>query len=274
MLFCEASKLGAALLPDLARGKTRFKSLFSLGSIKRGAHVLVVGSGRLVTRDMDFTGFMAIEVWNSFEVRITRSESYNVSITADDNVFDYVEASRGQETLAIGLKRGYSYHSVTLRAKIMMPDLHGVRFSGATRGSAEEFSSSHKLVVGLSGASSLKTADMSVGDFEATGSGASRVTGELKAGGDVRFALSGSSKAELEGTGKHLLIRASGASIVNLSDFPVHNAEVKLSGASHATVNLDGRLDTNLSGASRLSYIGEPTMEDIHTSGGSRIRRA
>ena len=88
MLFCEASKLGAALLPDLARGKTRFKSFFSPGSIKRGAHVLVVGSGSLVTRDMDFTGFTAIEVGNSFEVRITRSESYNVSITADDNVFD------------------------------------------------------------------------------------------------------------------------------------------------------------------------------------------
>jgi len=51
----------------------------------------------------------------------------------------------------------------------------------------------------------------------------------------------------------------------------VVNADVSLSGGSRATINLDGRLDADLSGGSNLLYIGDPTMGDINTSGGSTV---
>jgi len=70
-----------------------------------------------------------------------------------------------------------------------------------------------------------------------------------------------------------LLANVSGASHFNLDDFIANNADVNFSGASRGTVNLNGRLDANLSGASRLWYIGEPTMGDINTSGASAISR-
>jgi hypothetical protein len=63
----------------------------------------------------------------------------------------------------------------------------------------------------------------------------------------------------------------SGASSLKLDDFTVGNANVDFSGASSGTINLDGRLDADLSGASRLWYIGEPTMGTIDTSGASTI---
>jgi hypothetical protein len=66
---------------------------------------------------------------------------------------------------------------------------------------------------------------------------------------------------------------ASGASRFNLDDFTVNNADVDFSGASSGTVNLDGRLDADLSGASRLWYIGEPNMGNIDTSGASTISK-
>ncbi len=65
----------------------------------------------------------------------------------------------------------------------------------------------------------------------------------------------------------------SGASRFNLGGFIVNNADVTLNGASTGTVNLSGRLDANVSGASRLSYIGEPTMGTINTSGASTISK-
>ena len=61
--------------------------------------------------------------------------------------------------------------------------------------------------------------------------------------------------------------------LLSKGGFPVHNADVKLSGASQATVNLDGRLDADLSGASHLEYIGEPTMGVMTTSGASTVSR-
>jgi len=231
----------------------------------------VIGSGKLVTRDMDFKDFTIVEVGYAFEVDVTQLSSYSVSITMDDNLFDYLQASKTGERLIIRLKPGYNYQSVTLRAKITLPDLYELGLSGAAHGTVEGFSSSHRFIVGLSGATSLNMADMSAGDTRIEVSGASRVIGGITVSGDVQFIVSGASTVELEGAANDAVIDVSGASGLGLSDFPVHNADVKLSGAGRATVSLDGRLDADVSGASQLLYTGSPTMGDIETSGGSTI---
>jgi hypothetical protein len=53
----------------------------------------------------------------------------------------------------------------------------------------------------------------------------------------------------------------------------VGNADVILSGASDATINLAGRLDADLSGASKLEYIGEPTLGVMDATGASTVKR-
>jgi len=230
---------------------------------------VVEGSGNLDTQEMDFSGFTRVEVGHAFEVEIVQSASYSVSITADDNLFEYIEVSKKGETLKIGLKSG-EYRNVTLEAEITMPDLYELDLSGAVRGTAQGFSSSHDFTLDLSGASSLDMRDMSAGNIDFDISGASSVTGDIGAG-DADFDVSGASTVQLQGSAGDIVIEASGASHVDLAGFVVSNADVNLSGASQATVNLDGILDADLSGASNLSYIGEPTMGDIHTSGGSTI---
>jgi len=195
----------------------------------------VVGSGNLVTQEEYFSDFTVVEVGSGFTVEIAQSSLYSISITADDNVLDYIQVSRTGDTLEIRLKWGYSYRNPTLRVDITMPELYELRFSGGTHGTIEEFSSSHDFVLELSGGSSLS------GDFTTSG--------------DTQFTLSGGSH------GSHL----------KLSDFPVHDANVKLSGGSHATINLDGRLDGDLSGGSHLKYLGNPTTVDVNTSGGSTV---
>ena len=90
---------------------------------------------------------------------------------------------------------------------------------------------------------------------------------------DVDFDVSGASAVQLEGSANDIVVNASGASRVKLAAFSINNADFELSGASSGTVNLDGRLDANLSGASKLEYIGEPTMGNIHTSGGSSLNK-
>ncbi len=212
---------------------------------------LVTGSGNLVTEEEDFSDFTAVSVGYAFDVEISRSSSYNVNITADDNLFEYIEVSKTGNTLSIGLRWGHSYRSVTNRAEITMPDLQRLDFSGATHGSVEGFSVSHNFVAMLSGASSLG------GGYTTTG--------------DAEFYLSGGSFLELDGGATDLLISASGGSQLELSEFPVQDAGVTLSGASSATVNLDGRLDASLSGASSLLYVGSPTLGDINVSGGSSV---
>jgi hypothetical protein len=214
----------------------------------------VVGSENLVTQEKFFSDFSVVDVGNGFEVDITQSVSYSIKITTDDNVLDNVEVFKTSDTLTIRLKLGYSYESVTLKAKITLPELHELELSGGTHGTVEGFSSSHEFVTELSGGSFLS------GDFSTTG--------------DAQFTLSGGSHlSELNGTANNLRISGSSGSHLDLSDFNVHDASVSLSGGSHATINLDGRLDAEVSGGSHLLYFGDPTMGDIDTSGGSTVSK-
>jgi hypothetical protein len=235
----------------------------------------VAGSGRVVTRELQFNDFKVVRVGSAFQVGITYSSSYKVGVTMDDNLFDYLQVSKQGDVLAIGLKPGYDYqyHSLTLKAEIQLPDLYELQLDGAARGTIQGFNSSHKFMLLLSGASSAEIADTSAGDIEIEISGAGRLSGSMTANGDARFTLSGASTATLGGKANNLLIDGSGASHVELSDFTVHNAKVNLSGASQATINLDGRLDADLSGASTLLYLGEPTLGDISVTGGSTISK-
>jgi hypothetical protein len=242
----------------------------SAGCVREG----VPGSGDLTTQEFNFSDFTRVEVGSAFQVEIVQADYYRISITADDNLFKYIQVSKAGETLKIGLKLlPLRPLFTTLRAEISMPQIYDLDLSGATRGTVSGFSSTENLDIELSGASSLDMSDIAAGDIEFELSGASRVSGDITASGDARLDLSGASKAELTGSANDMLIKASGASQLGLDNFPVASADVKLSGASGATVNLDGRLDANLSGASKLRYTGEPTMGDIDTSGGSTLSK-
>ena len=58
-----------------------------------------------------------------------------------------------------------------------------------------------------------------------------------------------------------------------LADFSVDHAQIELSGGSSGVVNVDGRLDADLSGGSHLDYIGDAELGDIEKSGGSSLNK-
>jgi hypothetical protein len=211
-----------------------------------------VGSGNLETEEYAFTEFTEVEISSAFEFEIEQSSSYSINVTADDNIMEYVQVSQDGSTLKIELRRVIWLGPVTLRASVTMPQLGNLDVSGASRGTVSDFSSNEDLAIMVSGAS--------------------RVAGDITAG-DVDFDISGASTIQLEGSANDMVADVSGASRFNLDNFTVNNADVDLSGASSGTINLNGRLDADLSGASKLWYIGEPTMGDINTSGASTISK-
>jgi hypothetical protein len=238
-----------------------------------GSGAPVTGSGRLLTKELQYKDFRIVRVVSAFQVGITYSNSYKVSVTMDDNIFDYLQATKEGDVLTIGLKLEQGTLSLSLKAEIQLPELYELQLDGAARGKIQGFNSSHEFTLLLSGASSAEIADTSVGDVEIEISAAGRLSGSMTANGEARFTLSAASTATLGGKANNLLIDASAASHLELSDFTVHNARVNISGASQAKINLDGRLDAYLSGASTLLYRGEPTLGDISVTGGSTISK-
>ena len=203
--------------------------LFLLGGLFPFSRV--VGSGNLRTQEEVLSDFVIVDVGSGFRVVITQASSYSISITADDNLFDYIQVTKTDDTLSIGLDPGVSYQTSTLKATIAMPDLEELQFSGGANGTATGFVMSH----------------------------------------DFRAELSGGSILRMDGEANNLMVTCSGGSRLEFSEFAVNNASIDFSGGSQGTVNLDGTLDADLSGGSRLFYIGNPTLGDINTSGGSSI---
>jgi hypothetical protein len=251
-----------AILLNILRNKKALSSLLIV-VIVIGIVLVAIGAAlvyyfllptNLKTEEMEFSGFTAVEVGYAFNVSITQSSSYSVTITADKRIIDDVEVTHTENTLRICLKPGINIGNLVKNAEITMPELDRLVLSGASRGTLDGFSSSNQFVLDLSGASFLQMTDVNVGDIEINVSGASTLNGK--------------------GSGGDLAAVISGASNVDLGIFSVNDANVNLGGASRAGINLDGRLDAEVSGASTLEYTGEPTLGDINTSGGSTVRRA
>jgi hypothetical protein len=210
----------------------------------------IEGSGDVVTREFDLTGFDKVDVSHAFAVDIRQGESFSVMVGIDDNLVEYLRVEKQGSTLKIGLQPGRNYLNTHATAEVTMPELTGLDLSGASRGTTSGFKSSR--------------------DLNVDSSGASRLSGDIECG-DARFDVSGASRVNLTGSAEDLVIDASGASTVDLSGFPVAEANVEASGASDVTVNASDRLDVNASGASNVRYLGSPTLGTIDSSGGSSI---
>ena len=121
----------------------------------------------------------------------------------------------------------------------------------------------------LSGASDLNMI-MNTGKTVFTIRDASGVKGTLKAM-DCIFNISSASDCKLTGSAADTSIEASGASEINSPGLILQSADVKLTGASDASIYTDGTLNININGASTLNYSGNPSLGKISISGDSRL---
>lgn len=176
------------------------------------------GSGKLVTREMNFRDFTELDVGHAFQVDLVQSSSYRVVITVDDNVVDELEVVKSGNTLRISLKDTYvTIQNITLRAEVSMPTLEGLELSGASSLTGDMDTDSVWFEV--SGASTL-TLEGSAAFMELDVSGASRadLSDFVVDSADVQ--ASGASRATVHATGR-LDADASGASHVEYRGDPI-----------------------------------------------------
>jgi hypothetical protein len=225
------------------------------------------------TKYFDLKDFNRIELEGPFDLDVAKSELTEVSVTADD--FPFIRVEKRDDTLVIrrqGIEWFAPFHHRP-KAIIKLPAISALDISGASNVYIENFQTDSDFSAALSGASRLETKNISAGRTEVKVSGSSNVVGDIKVNNEATLEASGASQIELAGAGGNLFMKVSGASKVELSQFQVQNADVDISGASKVNINLNGRLNTRVSGASKLLWSGSPIMGDIQITGASNIRR-
>jgi hypothetical protein len=193
--------------------------------------VILIDSGKLQTQQENLSDFTIINIQSGFHTQISQGNSFNVSITADSNVINRINVNQTGNTLTIGLQLASIFNIGTLKAQITMPDLQEIHLSGGANANVSGFVMAHDLIVSESGGSTLR----------------------------------------VEGQANGLSASCSGGSGLQLSGFKVDTATIIMSGGSTGNVNVNGRLDADLSGGSSLVYGGNPTLGTIITSGLSTI---
>jgi hypothetical protein len=228
------------------------------------------------TKEFNVSGFNRVHAKFAMEIEIVQSETCSVSVSGGETQVNNIQVVQDGEQLTIS----YNLNLVSilvapfsrLHARISLPQLRELNITGAARGTVKGFNANGDFDLNVSGASNLELTDMSVNNSKWDLSGASRISGNLDATkADIRVA--GASRIELKGSARDLVMDASGASHIDLDDYPVHNANIKLTGASQSMVNVNGKLDVSLEGASRLEYQGQPSMGETRVTGASTLKR-
>ncbi len=213
---------------------------------------IIEGSGKLVTKEMKVADFASVDVGNVFSVEIIQGDSFRTAVTADDNLFEYIKVQKEGTELRVRLdSEGKSFRDMTLKAAITMPSLSGLNLAGASRAAIKGFKGGKAFRTRVSGASRLK------GDIETA---------------DLRLEMVGASRIELQGSAKTATLTATGASDFRLADLPLGQATVRLTGASHAAIQVKDKLDYTLTGASNLEYRGKPTLGEKKVTGASSVK--
>ena len=221
----------------------------------------------------DFRDFSRVKVESIHSVTITRGDSYNIAIETENT--GNLKVEKIGNTLHIGLKRtGWlDFFSVGNRPHtiITMPELDEITLSGASHTKIQGFKSEGNLYFRINGASHLEVSDMTTRTLHIEVSGASNLTGDIAISEDTDIKVSGASRVELTGNAGHTNIDLSGASQAKLSHLNLGDTTAKISGASSAQIKVNGKLDLNVSGASRLVYDGNISLGDVRVTGASSL---
>ncbi len=229
------------------------------------------------TKEFNLSGFSRISVRFAMEFEIVRADTYSVTVSGSDSFLNNTDVKLDGDKLVLGynlnLASFFAAPFARAHARITLPDLRDLNITGAAKGSVKGFNSQNDFNLYVSGASKLDISDTSVGNMKWELSGASQIKGQIKAAGNVDFNITGASRIELKGSALDVNVHAAGASHIDLSGVQVRNANIKMTGASRSTVNLNGKLDVVLEGASSLDYGGQVTLGEVKIAGASSFKK-
>lgn len=246
----------------------------------------------MAIEQLSITDFKRLDIKGAFRFDVRNADTYGVSV--GQNWFHRTKVYKQGETLVVYHPwydvLGWFTPWITPTVNINMPELLELRVSGANNGSATGFHTTQDFKLKVHGASTL-IAEFGAGnseidvagasrielaaqvkDVKFNVAGASRVSGSLEAEkGQIHIA--GASRTGLNGAIGEARIDVAGASRLDLADFSVRIASIKVVGASQCSVNVQDKMDADLAGASKLLYGGNPVMGNIKMVGASTIAR-
>jgi hypothetical protein len=210
------------------------------------------GNGERITEKIRVDSFNQINISGAFDVTLIPSDSDEIIIETDENLFEYIVVRAKGSTLNIDTDR-------RLNSK------EGIQISIPVN-------EIERIV--SSGASIIKSSDkLHTKELDVVLSGAGKINLNLEAS-SVDVGISGATMVYLEGSTQNLNIDMSGAGSLEAGYFETKDCSVSISGVGKVLVNVSGNLSANVSGLGKVEYVGEPESVQGDVSGVGNVSKA
>jgi hypothetical protein len=211
----------------------------------------ISGDGHVVTQTRDVPEFTAIKVSAGIDVYLTQGEPQRVEVEADENLQEWIRTDVSGGMLNIHTDKTIRL-AKTKKVNIVCKSLKEIDISSAGDVTGLSKFTTDKLNIDMSSAGNLK--------FE--------VEAE-----EVSITISSAGDANLMGVTNYLKADLSSAGDLNAYDLQAKNADVSVSSAGNARVNVTEEASFRSSSAGNISYKGEPHIREINTSSAGSVNK-
>ncbi len=277
--------LVTALVVILVVVSFRFTILWQLFSGHSGIHILgdgtngseienitEVGDKETVNYELD-RDFDHLDISRAVEAYVHFADEYKVILNVDKKISNNVIVKVEDDTLVISVEnRIHSINRDQIVVDIYMPQVSGLKVSEASKVTIDqEMVYSDNLDIDVEEASKLDLYATSENvDIEVNS--ASKLSGSIDSE-NLQLDILEASKVDLVGQAENLELDVSDASHAKMDEFQANNLKAELSSASNAELKVKDTLESKITGASDLSYEGNPSLDNIDTDFISHLRQ-
>lgn len=209
----------------------------------------IEGNGIRASEGRVITAFDKVKSSGEFEIHITNGDTYEVIVSAEENIISYIETQVSNGTLSIDTEEHTKIRNdLPMEVFITLPELEAIKLSG----------------------SGTITTDYFICDkMELTVSGSGKITTACDAR-EVKASVSGSGTIRISGTADNADYRISGSGNIKASDLSINKCKTAISGSGDMWVAVDQSLNAHISGSGNVYYYGDPNIE-THISGSGNV---
>jgi citrate lyase gamma subunit len=211
----------------------------------------VYGNNKVVTKERKAEYFAGIRVSSGIDVYLKQGNNETISVEADENLHEYILTEVRDGVLHVFTEVNIR-EAERKRVYVTMKEVNSVRTSSAGDVIGETPIKSDRLELSASSAGDIKLEVY-----------AKEIEIDISSSGDITL------------TGEADLLEAdlSSAGDLNAYDLKVREADVSVSSAGDADINVSEKITARASSAGDINYQGNPKYVDTHSSSAGGIHR-
>ena len=211
----------------------------------------VYGNKKVVTKERKTESFTGVKVSAGIDVYLKQGNNEAVSVEADENLQEYILTE-----VRDGVLNVYSEYNIRdaerKRVYVTMKEVNSIKTTSAGDVIGETPIKSDRLELSASSAGDIKL------DVYAK---------------DIDIDISSSGDITLSGETDKLKVDLSSAGDLNAYDLKAREADVSVSSAGDADVNVSEKIIARASSAGDINYKGDPKYVDAHSSSAGGVHK-